>query len=289
MTVVGPTWSSAKSFYALQALLPLCAFAAAGWEWMEPHVGRICTIVLASLLGLWVLNNSATYWIDPKSTQTILMRGVGYGTASEWTKARLEMARAVKEHPESSEALLFLGFVDSALGDAKSAEKNYLAALRSKPSDAQIHVLLADLLEQSGRTAESIDHLRLAILLEPKLPDAYNELARFLMMYDGTSIEKSKEALQMAMRGCELTLYRNPTAMLGLADAYNRVGNRELALKTRSEAHRIQGDILVSQNNTGGGIGEYGQALQIDPANSTAHRNLDQSIARMNNRIPNQK
>ncbi len=284
MTVVGPTWSSAKSFYALQALLPLCAFAAAGWEWFKSQVGKIGSIVIASLVGLWVINCAATYWIDPKSTQTALMRGVGYGIASEWSKARLEMARAVRDHPDSPEALLLLGFADSALGDTNSAEKNYLAALKSNPSDAQIHVLLAGLLEQSGRTAESIDHLRQALLLEPELPDAYNEMARFLMTYDGTSIEKSKEALGMALRGCELTLYRNPVAMFGLADAYSRVGNQELALKTGSEARRTQGDILTSQNNTEGAVNEYRQALQIDPANLRARRNLDQAMTRMNNR-----
>ncbi len=283
MTAVVPTWSSAKSFYALQALIPFCAFGAAGWEWIKSHVGGLLAIVLVSLLGLWVLNNAATYWIDPASTQSLLMKGVGYGAASEWPKARSEIARAVSYHPASSEALLFLGFVDSALGDAKSAEKNYLAALKYKPSDAQIHVLLADLLEQSGRIRESIDHLRQAIRLEPELPDACNELARFLMTYEGSSIEKSGEALGLAMRGCELTQYRNPVAMLGLANAYSLIGNRKLALTTGSDAHRTRGDICVSQNNSQGAVDEYRQALELDPSNSRARRNLDQAIAWLNN------
>jgi hypothetical protein len=88
----------------------------------------------------------------------------------------------------------------------------------------------------------------------------------------------------MALRGCELTLYRNPVAIFGLADAYSRVGNQELALKTGSEARRTQGDILTSQNNTEGAVNEYRLALQIDPANLRARRNLDQAMTRMNNR-----
>jgi len=211
------------------------------------------------------------------------MKGVGYGAASEWPKARSEIARAVSYHPASSEALLFLGFVDSVLGDAKSAEKNYLAALKYKPSDAQIHVLLADLLEQSGRIRESIDHLRQAIRLEPELPDACNELARFLMTYEGSSIEKSGEALGLAMQGCELTQYRNPVAMFGLANAYSLIGNRKLALTTGSDAHRTRGDICVSQNNSQGAVDEYSQALELDPSNFRARRNLDQAIAWLNN------
>jgi len=287
MTAVGPTWSSAKSFYALQALLPLCAFASAGWEWIVSHAGRIGPVMIASLVGLWAITGAATYWIDPKSTQTALMRGVGYGIASEWPKARSEMACAVRDHPDSPEALLLLGFADSALGDAKGAEENYLAALKANPSDAQIHVLLADLLEHSGRTAESIDHLRQALLLEPELPDTYNELARFLMKDHGDSDDKSREALGMALRGCELTLYRNPVAMLGLADAYSGVGNHEMAFKTGSEARRTQGDILMSQNHTEGAVNEYRQSLQLDPANLRARRNLDQAMTRMNNQSSN--
>jgi len=243
--------------------------------------------MIASLVGLWAITGAATYWIDPKSTQTALMRGVGYGIASEWPKARSEMACAVRDHPDSPEALLLLGFADSALGDAKGAEENYLAALKANPSDAQVHVLLADLLEHSGRTAESIEHLRQALLLEPELPDTYNELARFLMKDHGDSDDKSREALGMALRGCELTLYRNPVAMLGLADAYSGVGNHEMAFKTGSEARRTQGDILMSQNHTEGAVNEYRQSLQLDPANLRARRNLDQALTRMNNQSSN--
>ena len=288
MTAVGPTWSSAKAFYAMQAIIPFCAFGAAGWEWVESRTGRFFTIVMASLMGAWVLTGALTYWINPSSTQALLMTGVGSQLAGDWGRARGEFDHAAKEYPDSAEARLFLGFADAALGNAVSAEKNYLAALELNPSDAQVHVLLARLMKKSGRSEESIALLRQAIVLEPQLAEPYNDLAGVLMR-QAPSVENTKEALAMALQGCELTLYQNPVALLGLANAYARVGTPNLAAKTASEAYRKRGEVLLIQGNREQAVDEFRQALRLDPANSMALRNLDQAMARTNNRSPNPK
>ncbi len=281
MTVVGPTWSSAKSFYALQALVPFCALGAVGWEEVVSRAGKLFTGGLAVLIGTWTLNSVATYWIDSKAPQTLLMRGVALEIAGQMPEAQTEFEHAVQKHPDSVKAHLFLGFSDSALGDNGSAEKNYRAALELHPDSGEIHTQLGRLLEASGRSGEALAHLHQAIDLEPKMPDPYNEVARILTVHSSESVGNPREALKMAQQGCELTRYQSPGALLVLADAYAGTGQSDLAARTASDAYRKRGDLLFMKEHREQAAEAYRESLRLNPANQDALRNLDLVMRRL--------
>jgi tetratricopeptide (TPR) repeat protein len=62
-------------------------------------------------------------------------------------------------------------------GAIDDAEREYLAALRARPTDPFAHNGLGSLLDERGRVAEAISHYQAALLAAPEMADAHNNLA----------------------------------------------------------------------------------------------------------------
>lgn len=121
--------------------------------------------------------------------------------------------------------------------DAKAALAAVEAASRLQPDYAPAHVLRAQLLEEAGQSEGALEEYRKAAELDPKNAMAEFGIGRLLLGANDVD-----ESLRHLLRARELN--EEVSAVHGLlAQAYNRLGNREAALRENQLAAQ-SGDTL---------------------------------------------
>src|SRR5262249_13072157 len=70
MTLRVASYAQVKAFYGLSILVPLCAFAALGWEKLK-RVPPLLQSAVGALLLIWALNSYFSVWIPNSATQHV--------------------------------------------------------------------------------------------------------------------------------------------------------------------------------------------------------------------------
>jgi cytochrome c-type biogenesis protein CcmH/NrfG len=111
--------------------------------------------------------------------------------------------------------------------------------LRVSPNDPALHCFLAGVLNSQGRIKDSIAHYRAALKLQPKLPEALNNLAWILAANADPQTRNGPEAVDLAERACRLTDSKEPVMVGTLAAAYAEAGRFAEAVTTAEKAARL--------------------------------------------------
>lgn len=179
-----------------------------------------------------------------------------------------QTARAVESAPDDPNMRVQLA---TRLSQSGRQEETILACregLRVCPTDPELHFLLARaLMAQAARQgpcpgcsgeeplwagletnslaaneiliAEAINHFRFVLMLAPKTPQAFNDLAWILSTHSNPALRNGPEAVRLALKGCGLTDFHDPVLLDTLAAAYAEMGRYELALKTARKSAMI--------------------------------------------------
>jgi len=131
MTLRVASYAQVKAFYGLSTLVPLCAFAAMGWEKLQ-LAPRSVRLALASFLVVWALNSFFAFWI--------------------WDSAR--------QHIYAGRRLVRDGQLDAATSEA-------VRAVKEEPSNSVAECFLATILDQTRQTNEMIEHTRRGLQIDP--------------------------------------------------------------------------------------------------------------------------
>jgi len=204
--------------------------------------------------------------------------GAVLATQGRLPEAIEHFQQALRIAPRFLDAHLNLGKGYASLGRVQSAMEHYRGAIAAALTDtreqkvatAEAHALLASLLLQAGAGQEALEHLRLALALDPGFPEARNSLARMLagerrfteaaaVLREGLAhgpddlgtlnnlawllatcpeagVRDGAEAVRLATRACELTGYRNPLPLASLAAALAETGRFQEAIETAGRA-----------------------------------------------------
>jgi tetratricopeptide (TPR) repeat protein len=187
-----PTYGSAKSFYALIALLPLAAFGAVGWEFISRRFSKLAPVA-AFLVGVWAINCLASFWINGNSSVTHITLGRMLKFDDRTSEAAREYAKALELDPISARAKCMVG---SLLEPPARSIAALEEAVKMDPRNSESHSRLGLALAESGQTARAINEDRLAADLAPETAGYYAQLCRHyadLRQYD--------EALAVARHG----------------------------------------------------------------------------------------
>jgi len=168
--------------------------------------------------------------IDAQSPLPHIALGmVSLGEPDGLTKAKVEFDLALQRKPDAVGALIGLGQVKLAEGDAAGAiEKLEAAALRE--DDFTVHLALGTARLRQGKHADAVRELRRALAFDPKNPDAQSSLGQALLGLG--QLEAAEEMLSSAMQS-----RRDSSTAIALGFTLVKLGQAERALN-------VLGDVL---------------------------------------------
>ena len=92
---------------------------------------------------------------------------------------------------------------------------------------------------EKGQYDQAISDFNKAIEINPRDAQTYNNLAWLLATVKEPHIRNGKKAVELALRACELSEWKNPGYLDTLAASYARVGNFVSATKWQEKALQI--------------------------------------------------
>ena len=94
-------------------------------------------------------------------------------------------------------------------------------------------------LGRTGHTREAMVQYREALILNPNLAGALNNLAWVLVASPDDELRNGPEAVRLAERACELTHYGDPSLIDTLAAAYAECGRFPEAVTAEEKAEQL--------------------------------------------------
>jgi tetratricopeptide (TPR) repeat protein len=174
-----PFYSVVKAFYGLAAAVPLCALAALGLDMLSGRSRWLQALVFV-LLGTWALDVTASYWIPPDAPETIRYAARQEFVAGHADRARDDVEKLVREHPQDTLARILLARLYSEANETGRA-KETLRLLPGERDVASRHHLLAILFIKEKSLGNAIKELEKTLDLDPDHREAaylYALLAR---------------------------------------------------------------------------------------------------------------
>ena len=120
-------------------------------------------------------NPSLDAWVDPECLR-LLESGKSFCRLGLLEEARIQLQQALQRDESCLEAYHYLTAVLRRQGKSVEAGQWLQLGLESRPEDASIQFLYAELLSDQGRMNEAVDHLKEAIRLKPEASSPYVKL-----------------------------------------------------------------------------------------------------------------
>ena len=200
-----PAYAEAKAVFGLAALIPLCAFAASGWDFVAQKAGRLA-VAAAILLSGWAMTSYASFWIRGESATTRAALGRALMNEGNFAGALVHLESALQSEPGHIAARSFL--VATLLKQNRLTDAALVAndAVRDHPEEALCQLDLAAVLEKQLQLTAALDHARRAVELASDHADARLRVAslRFRLQRHGETITACREALRLAPADPEL-------------------------------------------------------------------------------------
>jgi len=176
MALKVPCYSQIKAFYGLLILLPVCVFAAEGWDFFTRR-SKLIWSVFGVAFGLWGLSSFSTYWISRNSAQAHFWLGSELALAKQHEKAVREFSAALESDPGHLLAQSMLVDSLTSLGEKEAATRALNELIERHPHSIISELDHARNMEREGRLEEAVEHARQAIAAAPELVVGYRFLA----------------------------------------------------------------------------------------------------------------
>ena len=222
------------------------------------YVASIAPITLFVGIGCRIANRFGKYERAIAVTVAVLVLGT-LGTLT-WQQNHIYKNRqtlwedTIDKNPDSYLAHTNLGIMFAKQRRSEEAIGHFHQALRIKSDYAKAHNNLGIALVGQGDIEEGLGYLRKAVKYDPDYVRAYGNLARILATTHDAKFNSPPQAIELAMKACELTDYKNPIAVNTLAIAYAAAGrfneaivNAEKALKLAQAGnnHQLANQIIA--------------------------------------------
>ena len=283
LSIVLPYQCHVKAFYALCALVPLCAFGARGFDALCRWGGGLRPL-LCIVGGLWGINSYAALWVSRSSEATVLSRTQSLDREERQPEALNFLRTSLeRETNPGAEAQALLAHLLTGTGDSVEASKLAETAVRRGPNEPRAHMVLADILEQQHLFEQAIEHARRAVQLAPGNDVAYEQLAS-LLLRDGHADEAvriARDGLAVAPFSAELRCALG-AALVARGENVEGISQLQLAcaIKPGWAASRLMlAATLANQGKLSEATHQLREALRLEPANATAHSQLASTLA----------
>jgi len=188
---VGELENDHRLYFPFVGLAMGLCWAAALWlhrnPLPRPAVASACALILAS--AAWgahqrnaVWRNDESLWLDvskksPTNGRGLMNYGLSQMAVGRYTVALDYFTRALVYNPNYPTLEINLGLVNGVLHRNAEAETHYVRAITLEPKNVPAKVYYAKWLDKTGRTAQALVNLKLAVGLQPDFVDP-----RYLLM-----------------------------------------------------------------------------------------------------------
>ena len=172
MTLRVASYAQVKAFYGLSTLVPLCAFAAIGWEKVQ-GAPRLLRLSLASLLIVWAMNSFFAFWIRDSTMQHIYA-GRRLITEHRMDAALNEAMQSVARDPSNSMAQCFCGAILDEADKRAEATEHLQRGIQLDPTNGQCQLQMAIDLAERGDFDQAVSLANRLIHFEPENARAYD-------------------------------------------------------------------------------------------------------------------
>jgi tetratricopeptide (TPR) repeat protein len=251
MTLRVPSYAQVKAFYALPALLPLCAVGAVGWNFMAKKSALLRSLVGVGLLA-WAITVYSAFWIRSGDAFTYTARGVGLADDGRYAEAAENFSQALRLNPDSLTARVGLAEAWRRLGRRDEAHEQAALALQQHPDAAEAHIETAVMLGLDHHYEEAVQHLVKAVTAAPDHPTAYQQLAVCL-----APLRQNKQVIEACEQGLRVdpfnaTLHRSlAVAEAEMGDLTNAVIHLRLALALKPKLPEAHGPLALALASLG--------------------------------------
>jgi protein O-mannosyl-transferase len=226
------SYAQVKAFYGLSILVPLCAFAALGWEKLK-RTPRLFRSAIGAFLLIGFLNSYFSVWIRDSGNQHIYVAR-RLLAAHQLIAAVNEAVTAVNKEPSNATAQCFLAALSDEAGNNTEANEQTTHGLQLDAGNGFCRVQNAINLAKHGEIDQAATMAQRLIESEPENARAYNVLFTCMRQLGRAdqAISIAQDALAIAPLDADFH-YR-----LGLATA--EIGNFSIAIPQLAYALLLQ-------------------------------------------------
>lgn len=302
-----------RMFFPFVGLVLAVYWAAALWLYRHPIprsvVATGCGLLLVAMAyGTWkrneVWHTEESLWYDvtvksPHNGRGLMNYGLSQMRVGRYQEALDYFTRAVEFSPDYSVLEINLGIVNGALGDDVQAEAHFRRAITLAPAEAWSRYFYSRWLRDKGRRQEAVEHLKVAVTVNP----AYME-AQYLLMTTLSELHDTP-ALQRAARDVLARFPSDgvahawlskpqqegptPESLLEESLSLYKQGKFEDSIDTARRALRLRPGYAEAWNNIGAAynamsrwdeaIGACREALRLKPDFALAKNNLAWAVS----------
>jgi Tfp pilus assembly protein PilF len=165
-------------------------------------------------------------------------------------EAKREITPSLKDRWDVERGEQYLGYIALEQNLPAVAEQAFAKELEFNPALPAGRCGLGQALARQGKLEAARKEFEVALHLLPDYAEALNSLAWMLATSPGAGREEGLQAVKLATRACQLTLYQQSPEIETLAAACAAAGRFDEAISTAQTAHDlavVQGRKLVAQ------------------------------------------
>jgi tetratricopeptide (TPR) repeat protein len=241
------SYAQSKAFFAISALVPLCAFGAWGLDRLMSG-GTLRHALVAVGIGVWAINAYATFWVPHGGSEALARLGrLHLASRGHESLAEPLLRDALMAEPDNATARMGIATLLEEQGRGAEAISELEQLLRVHPMDADVHERLAVLLTVSGKIDEAIPHHDRTLEIDPDFAEAHANLADLLWARGrpNQAIGHYREAIrvQPQLISAHIQLGR---ALASRGDLEEGIDHLRLASRLDPGSGRIQGLLAES-------------------------------------------
>jgi tetratricopeptide (TPR) repeat protein len=203
---------------------------------------RIGTIETSAVIAAVKADERFTALIDanPKDAVALAARGKLRFESGDKSRAIADFDKAIELSP-TAEALTLRGFAWKRSDDAKRAMADFNRAIELDPKFALAWRVRGATWSGEGDYAQAKAHYTESIRLDPENPESLHHRAVLLSCCMIDDIRDGKQALADATKACDVTEWKNPLFLAGVAFAYAELGDFDNAVKWQQKSIDLGG------------------------------------------------
>ena len=173
--------------------------------------------------------------LDPDVAEVHTSRGIAWAQQDEHEKAIADYDTAIRLDPQQALAFFHRARSYKRQHKFEQAIADYTAVVELVPGETGSLYERGKVWEGLKQYDKAIADFRECIRLEPEGPDAYNGVAWLRATCPDDAIRDAKEGLELALKCCELSEWKEPFGLDTLAAAYAESGDFDMAIKYQNQ------------------------------------------------------